>query len=703
MSKRGRGTLSTKTVKGDTSEVEQHELTFISGNKLGKPIIVDGFKYTHNKGASYVCCICKKSVIVIYDKETNIISGIKKVNPHDEIMHSSNDKEITKRILNKQTIKKHYISNPNLSNDELARTIGYGLSSKEISRIKTNVKKDFEVPGDLVNLNIYKEIPIIQAFSSGEIVVIGQPSSLFILSQSSTILFDGTFRVVGTGEMYIVHGIYKDVCVCCLYARMLKRDQEHYIQLFNTIQHMGELRDINIFKRDIIVKSDFEYPVINAMNILYPDAHFSGCYFHLVYNIMKKLREFGLYKLYKENVTFKQFARRIRSICLLPLDYISSKTVNFLYEYNEIVLLEQYNINIKENKGYCDFKDYLDYMWFGFENGKCLFPPNMWCVKDIKIRTNNFCESSHKTINSDLKSGRIDIVQTFEAVKKNIERDQRKLSKTKCVYEKGVDLTITKTLISLRKQFDNNEIDIPNYLDLVSKLVQCENHNELRTFNARNMGSNLKNIVDLEFLEIQTLFINDNNYVLFENKIYHPEQYGVLEYVKTPTREEVDFIHELINKSTRNEQITYEMLTEKDVQIGSLIEEISKIKLKYKTETEEKEVETIIKQDCQINECQLLTRENQMMKKRIEESNEIIDKHLFIEEQLKMVIEQKDEVIKEKNEVIETMKAVIESNETIKQLILQLSEEHVSRKRKLPIDSKKNSKQQYYYEDDDSE
>ena len=67
---------------------------------------------------------------------------------------------------------------------------------------------------------------------------------------------------------------------------------------------------------------------------------------------MKKLREFGLYKLYKENVTFKQFVRRIRSICLLPLDYISSKTVNFLYEYNEIVLLEQYNINIKENKGY---------------------------------------------------------------------------------------------------------------------------------------------------------------------------------------------------------------------------------------------------------------------------------------------------------------------------------------------------------------
>ena len=213
----------------------------------------------------------------------------------------------------------------------------------------------------------------------------------------------------------------------------------------------------------------------------------------------------------------------------------------------------------------------------------------------------------------------------------------------------------------------------------------------------------MKNIVYSEFLEIQTLFINDNNYVLFENKIYHPEQYGVLEYVKTPTREEEDFIHELINKSTRNEQITYEMLTEKDVQIGSLIEEISKIKLKYKTETEEKEVETIIKQDCQINECQLLTRENQMMKKRIEESNEIIDKHLFIEEQLKMVIEQKDEVMKEKNEVIETMKAVIESNETIKQLILQLSEEHVSRKRKLPIDSKKNSKQQYYYEDDDSE
>ena len=59
--------------------------------------------------------------------------------------------------------------------------------------------------------------------------------------------------------------------------------------------------------------------------------------------------------------------------------------------------------------------------------------------------------------------------------------------------------------------------------------------------------------------------------------------------------------------------------------------------------------------------------------------------------------------MKEKNEFIAAMKAVIESNETIKQLLLQLSEEHVSRKRKLPIDSKKNSKQQYYYEDDDSE
>ena len=77
------------------------------------------------------------------------------------------------------------------------------------------------------------------------------------------------------------------------------------------IQHLGEERNLNILKRNVVFKADFEQAVISTIVGEYPNVQFSGCYFHFSYNIMKNMRDMGLRDEYKRNMMFNTFVRRI--------------------------------------------------------------------------------------------------------------------------------------------------------------------------------------------------------------------------------------------------------------------------------------------------------------------------------------------------------------------------------------------------------
>ena len=448
-------------------------------HKVPEPILINGFKFTHNKGNSYRCCSCGKNVVVKVDSN-QLIVGLKTEIKHDTLIHRKTDMERVQKLISKKLIREEILENPLKSNKLIKETSRYdNISLKEISRIRSNIKKEFEIPADLNDLVNYKNNSIVLAYNEGDMILLGEPSGLIVLSQSTTILMDGTFKSVScNGQLYIVHGVINNKCVCCLYCRMSERSQYAYKLLFNTIQTIGERMNLNIFKRAVVVKTDFEISVINIFKNYYPEVFFNGCYFHYAYNIMKHVRKNGLFVLYKKNYDFKKFIKRMRTLCMLPLKYISTNTVDTLY-----LLVEEAVDGLSENNGYVKLKNYIERTWLGLENGYCKFPPVMWNVFNSEIRTNNLCEASHRIINEDIGTNKLDMIGTFQLIKNNLERDKERVMSNKInVDTKKVRQSINATIELLKNYFENKLMNYITYLDLVSMVVQLKNFKSLTNF-----------------------------------------------------------------------------------------------------------------------------------------------------------------------------------------------------------------------------
>ena len=152
---------------------------------------------------------------------------------------------------------------------------------------------------------------------------------------------------------------------------MESKSENAYIKEYQMIQHLGHMRGLDIFNREIIFKGDFESSNINAVTKLFPSLHFSGCYFHIVYNIMKKSREHTLEEGYRIGV-FYTFVLRIRSLCILPKEYIYKDTL-------EVILEPCKNLFTGDMKNWYDrFVGHLFNTWLGTNTKHLLSQQFLW-------------------------------------------------------------------------------------------------------------------------------------------------------------------------------------------------------------------------------------------------------------------------------------------------------------------------------------
>ena len=103
---------------------------------------------------------------------------------------------------------------------------------------------------------------------------------------------------------------------------------DRYIPLFFVLmkRKTTELYKLVLQKISILVPrfnptncvSDFEAAIIAAFRAIYPGIINRGCFFHLKYSFIKKIKELRLFRLYKQSNEFKQWASILMSLGLLP-------------------------------------------------------------------------------------------------------------------------------------------------------------------------------------------------------------------------------------------------------------------------------------------------------------------------------------------------------------------------------------------------
>ena len=464
------------------------------------PIVINGYKFIHNTSRDnpdsneirccYRCSICKTTATVVYSKVQRKITEVTRVTTHKSCHKNGDDKKVLKM---KKDFEKglKLLENSNLKPTEVDPT----TVSADSKYLKKDMKRKLLIPTTFQQLVQQEDKhPMILANESDNIIIFGTTSGLTCLANTGVILADGIFRMVhGDGQMYIFHSYISNKCFASLFVKMKDRTITSYTKMFQMIQHLGEERNLNILKRNVVFKADFEQAVISTIVGEYPNVQFSGCYFHFSYNIMKNMRDMGLRDEYKRNIMFNTFVRRIRNLCLLSNEYISDITINAICspcDESRLATSEKYQL----------FKKYLKETWL---NEDAKNNVDLWNVCGQNVRTNNFSEALNCQIN-DMTHKRPDLLGELQIIESIFQRDKQKSKNRTLKQGRKTTPFINKILKFLLMKLQHNMISFLDYIDLVGYDVQIRNMAEYNEYvNKYLMTSNFEEYNRSEVLRRQ--------------------------------------------------------------------------------------------------------------------------------------------------------------------------------------------------------
>ena len=462
---------------------------FTAGVKLGKPILVNGIMFTSKGGQKYAmyyrchnnACPCRCCVTFNEDK---IITGIKYIhNEHTCHMNMSFEEiqRIERELFNKPEemleLKKKLATNVTSTTRQLIQGTKYAtMDSHALATIKCRAMKEFELPNSVDKINATH---FLLASYKDTVFIYGQPSGLFIMSQSKVIFEDGTFKIVSNNhQLLILHGFINGKCVACCFIRVMSKSFQDYAAALQLVETLAKSMELSILKRsDIEMKGDFEKAMISAVRII-TTAKFSGCLFHYCQAIMKHIRKNSLLDYYHEGSEFYRVVRRLSMLAVIPIEYSNYKTFCLLVE-----LFKQQCPELSRNQNVINFFEYVDQTWFTYSRNS--FPPTLWNVNDTDIRTNNLCESSHKRLNFDCTHKR-SVYQTFKLIDIHMKEDYARVTDPKTNETFDTLMNQINSSIHFCLQCMNNttgpRMFFVDALDYISNIIQMDNLDSLRKY-----------------------------------------------------------------------------------------------------------------------------------------------------------------------------------------------------------------------------
>ncbi|XP_043282398.1 uncharacterized protein [Venturia canescens] len=293
------------------------------------------------------------------------------------------------------------------------------------------------------------------------------------MAEVSRLLIDGTFcsrpRIDGVYQLLTIMGIKLNHGFPFIWVIMTSKTQNAYEACLQYVKtHILHAHNI------LLVMSDFERALRNAVLKAFPTALSTGCNTHHDRAIYKKARALHLQNLFRTNAEAKSFFKKLLALAYLPADHIANQ---FETIKNSLTPTVRRQLN-----PLCDY--YARY-WLG------IVKPEGFSVYGLSCRTNNIVESYHSRLKHRIEArpGPWDFVCKLLKLQANVRSDIEHLKNNVPIGRHARYSTVfkQKKLIKAWRELHMLEITVNEFIE---KAVALKGNIEIIMANHEDMQEN---------------------------------------------------------------------------------------------------------------------------------------------------------------------------------------------------------------------
>jgi hypothetical protein len=275
-------------------------------------------------------------------------------------------------------------------------------------------RKDIFINGEFAVTKNGDQFLLAEEGEEEKILVFGTVAFLQKLCNADYVYMDGTFKVVPNLflQLYTLHGLHNGEMIPYIYALLPNKNQEIYRRLFRLLQDKAAENNLIFNPRNFQI--DFEFPVVQSLRVIFPNAAVHGCLFHFTQCIWRKVQNLGLTKLFRDNREVRRTIRRVAALPFLRLEDIDDAWLTICAEKPDFSALEQ-------------FMDYVVFTWIGDdEENTAKFSREMWNHhNNFGPRTTNHIEGWHYCLNRAIGKSHPNLFEFINSIKEQQAKFER--------------------------------------------------------------------------------------------------------------------------------------------------------------------------------------------------------------------------------------------------------------------------------------
>ncbi|KAL8610870.1 hypothetical protein ACOMHN_056725 [Nucella lapillus] len=224
-------------------------------------------------------------------------------------------------------------------------------------------------------------------------VIFVTDESLESIGRCTGLFMDGTFRACPRpfSQVFTILGNLHGFVIPFVDVLMADRRAGTYRRIFQVLKRTVRHLTHHHWRPRIIV-CDFEIALWGAVQMEFPTAALSGCYFHWTKSLWRKVQDLGLAGQYRQNRRLRKLVRKAMALGFLPLALVRISFQQLLHSQNTQRLIQTYP----------ELQEFLvTYLQNHYILANAQFLPADWNVfnRDMDQRTNNSVESYHHSLN----------------------------------------------------------------------------------------------------------------------------------------------------------------------------------------------------------------------------------------------------------------------------------------------------------------